>query len=106
MRKVTVPIDMSSEQKVILGFISKRQLLYMFLGGGLIYSYVPFIFNLFTNFIMGGIAALIAAVPTVVLIILLSFWKMDKYSLYFDRYILVKLGYKHQIGVWRKGSKE
>lgn len=39
MRKVTVPVDMTSEQKTLLGVLSKRQLIYL-LGGGQLFIYM------------------------------------------------------------------
>lgn len=105
MRKETVPIDMSSEQKTILGFISKRQLIYIVAGGCLIYAYVPVIFNLFPNILVGLIASIISAIPTLVAILVFAFFKKSKLHLNFDHYFLIKLGYKNQIGIWRKGRK-
>ncbi|PEX03227.1 PrgI family protein, partial [Bacillus cereus] len=37
MRKVTVPVDMTSEQKTLLGVLSKRQLIYLLGGGASLY---------------------------------------------------------------------
>ncbi|MEK3993075.1 PrgI family mobile element protein [Robertmurraya sp. FSL R5-0851] len=105
MRKETVPIDMSSEQKTILGFISKRQLIYIVAGGALLYAYVPMVFKLFPNFIIGGVAALISAIPTLIVVFIFAFWKKQKLHLNFDQYIMIKISYKGQIGIWRKGSK-
>ncbi len=47
MRKVTVPVDMTSEQKTLLGVLSKRQLIYLLGGGASLYLYVPFLWRLF-----------------------------------------------------------
>ena len=105
MRKETVPIDMSSEQRTILGFISKRQLIYIVAGGVLLYAYIPIVFSLFPNFIVGGIAALISALPTIILFFIFAFWRKNKLHLNFDQYFMIKIGYKGQIGIWRKGSK-
>lgn len=105
MRKETVPIDMSSEQKTILGFISKRQLIYIVAGGALLYAYIPMVFNLFPNFIIGGVAAIISAIPTLIAVFIFAFWKKQKLHLNFDQYMMIKIGYKGQIGIWRKGSK-
>lgn len=105
MRKETVPIDMSSEQKTILGIITKRQLIYIIAGGAVIYAYVPIVFNLFPNFIAGIIASLISALPTALFVFIFAFLKKNKLHLNFDHYFLIKLGYKNQIGIWRKGTK-
>jgi len=105
MRKVTVPIDMSSEQKAILGIISKRQLIYLIAGGALLYAYIPIVFKVAPNFFFGVIMCLISSLPIIIATIILGFLKHSKYSLYYDRYLIIKLGYKSQIGVWRKGAK-
>lgn len=104
MARHIVPVDMSSEQKAILGIISKRQLIYLIVGGGLIYSYVPVIFNTTGNIILGGILSLISALPTAILTIVFAFYRKNKYHMFFDQYLLVKIGYKNQIGNWRKGD--
>lgn len=112
MRKETVPIDMSSEQKTILGFISRRQLIYIIAGGVILYAYVPYVFTFFSNLsggiaslLMGLIASLISAIPVLGVVFIFGFLKKDKLHLNFDHYFLIKLGYKKQIGIWRKGRK-
>lgn len=105
MRKETVPIDMASEQKTILGIFSRRQLIYLIAGGALIYSYIPFVFNLIPNPIIGIFLCLISVVPVVAAAIILAFFKKKKLHLNYDQYLLIKIGYKNQIGIWRKGSK-
>ncbi|RHW35989.1 PrgI family protein [Neobacillus notoginsengisoli] len=105
MRRETVPIDMASEQKTILGFISRRQLIYIIVGGAIIYALVPIVFGLFPNFIAGAIAGIITALPIAFLVFMFGFWRKNKLHLNYDYYFLIKLGYKNQIGIWRKGSK-
>lgn len=105
MRKETVPIDMSSEQKTILGFISQRQLIYIIAGGCLVYAYVPIVFKLFPNFIVGAIASFITALPTIAFVLVFGFFKKHKLHLHYDQFTMIKIGYKGQIGIWRKGSK-
>ncbi|MFD1609773.1 PrgI family protein [Oceanobacillus luteolus] len=102
-RKVTVPIDMSSEQKVILGIISKRQLIYLIVGGMLLYFYVPKVYGLVNDPLIGIIFAMFSALPTAILVLLLGFMKHHKHSLNFDKYFLIKLRYRSQLGAWRKG---
>lgn len=106
MRKVTVPEDMSSEQKAILGVVSKRQVIYILIGGSIVYSYVPFVYRLFSNINIFAslIACLISAVPMGLIVGLLGFYKKANRHMFFDKYLITKLGYKYQIGVWRKGS--
>ena len=48
MRTVEVPVDMSSEQKEILGIVTKRQLLYIAVGGVPLYAYIPFTYKFLT----------------------------------------------------------
>ncbi|KZE68008.1 hypothetical protein AWM68_17710 [Fictibacillus phosphorivorans] len=105
MRKETVPIDMSSEQKTILGFISVRQLIYIIVGGALIYAYVPIVFNLFPNYMVGAFVSVITAIPVLIAVFVFAFLKKSKLHLNFDHYFLIKIGYKNQIGIWRKGTK-
>ncbi|QCJ45494.1 PrgI family protein (plasmid) [Bacillus sp. S3] len=105
MRKETVPIDMASEQKTILGFISRRQLIYIIAGGSILYAMVPVVFNLFPNFIVGAIASIIVVLPILFVVLIFGFWKKNKLHLNYDHFFLIKLGYKKQIGIWRKGSK-
>jgi hypothetical protein len=105
LRKTVVPIDMSSEQKTILGMISKRQLIYLVVTSLLLNAIVPPIFNLPGNPIVGLILVAIVALPIVVTSLILAFYKNTKHHMYLDYYLLVKLGYKTQIGVWRKGPE-
>lgn len=102
-RKVTVPIDMSSEQKVILGIISKRQLIYLIVGGIILYVYIPIVFKLFSDPLTGVIFSLFAAAPTIGVVGLLGFMRHQKHNLNFDRYYILKMKYNRQLGVWRKG---
>lgn len=98
---------MSSEQKVILGIVSMRQLIYLMIGGSILYTIIPFVFN-----VLGGLPftvklaiCFIAASPILILILPLAFFKIRKYGMFLDYYLLVKLGGKTQTGVWRKGFK-
>ncbi|NRD81034.1 PrgI family protein [Bacillus sp. BRMEA1] len=102
MSKVTVPIDMASEQKTILGILSKRQLIYLVAGGGLIYWYVPFIFALIPNPVVGVIASVIGAAPVAAVVLILGFLRKEKFHMDYDKYLLTKLQYKTQLGNWRK----
>ncbi|MEI2356266.1 PrgI family protein [Mesobacillus zeae] len=103
MRKETVPIDMSSEQKTILGFISKRQLIYIIAGGAVLYALIPIVFGLFPSYIVGAIACVIVSMPILIFVFVFGFIQKTKLHLHFDHYFLIKLGYKNQIGIWRKG---
>lgn len=103
MRKATVPVDMSSEQKEILGIISKRQLIYFIIGGSIIYMYTPYIFKLTNNVLVSIILCILAAAPTAAAAIFLALYKVEKYHMNLDKYFLVKAQYRTQLGNWRKG---
>lgn len=107
MRKVSVPVDMSSEQKSILGVMSIRQLIYVVVGGVLIYGYVPLLFNAMNGLpvTVKIIVCVIAALPIVVIALPLAFFKKRNYHMFLDFYLLIKFRAKTQHGVWRKGSK-
>lgn len=105
MRKEVVPIDMASEQKELMGLVSKRQVLYLLLGGYAIYSYAPKVFPLAGNWMVGVILTIVSILPTAVVIGLLAFYKIEKHHMYLDRYLLTKLQYKHQLGNWSKYKK-
>ncbi|WP_066418229.1 PrgI family protein [Sutcliffiella cohnii] len=107
MRKVTVPIDMSSEQKTLFGVISKRQLIYVIVGGAIIYAYIPYVwgFGMMFNAFFAIIISAISVMPIGAVIGLLGFFRKSKYHMYFDRYLITKFNYKRQVGVWRKGKK-
>ncbi len=106
MRNEKVPIDMSSEQKEILGILSNRQLTYLVVGGLVLYAYVPAVFNMLSaaGWIVAAITALCTAVPTAGIILFLGFVKVDKFNMNRDYYYWIKLQRKTQYGSWRKGS--
>lgn len=105
MRIEKVPVDMSSEQKDILGIFSKRQLTYLIVGGLVLYTYVPFVFKLFSGigWLLAAIIALFAAAPTVTIILLFGFVKVQKFNMNRDQYYYIRLQRKTQYGSWRKG---
>lgn len=107
MRKVNVPVDMSSEQKVILGIISIRQLIYVAAGGALIYAYVPFVFNLMSMFpiTVRLLISVISALPVLAIALPFAFIKKKKYNMFLDYYMFIKFRAKTQHGKWRKGTK-
>ncbi|MFD5853286.1 PrgI family mobile element protein [Cytobacillus pseudoceanisediminis] len=106
MRVEKVPIDMSSEQKEILGIVSKRQLAYLAIGGIILYSYIPFIYKLFSGFgwLTGALFSLFSAAPTVGLVLYLAFAKVQKYNMNRDYYYYIRFQRKTQYGSWRKGN--
>lgn len=108
MRVAKVPVDMSSEQKEIMGVISKRQLIYLIVGGILLYTYVPFVYTIFANisWFVGAVAAVISAIPTAFIIVLLGFIKAGKYNMNRDYYYWIQFQKKTQYGNWRKGRAE
>ncbi len=107
MRREKVPIDMSSEQKNLMGVLSTRQALYLGIGVLIIYSYVPPLFKL-VNMVGGWIPALIicfiSALPIAIIVGIFGFTKFSKYSMNTDYYMLIKLQKKTQYGKWRKGN--
>lgn len=106
MRKVSVPVDMSSEQKVILGIMSIRQLIYVVVGGAIVYTYIPFMFNLMAGVPMAArlIISGITALPVAGIVIPLGFIKKRNYHMFLDYYLFIKFRAKTQHGKWRKGS--
>lgn len=108
MRTVKVPIDMSSEQKEIMGVISKRQLIYIAVGAILLYSYVPSVYSLFANidWLVGAAFALASSIPVIFAVIFLGFIKVGKMNMNRDFYYWIVLQKKTQYGSWRKGRKD
>ncbi|MCK6259527.1 PrgI family protein [Fictibacillus sp. KIGAM418] len=108
MRKVTVPVDMTSEQKTILGIVSTRQLIYCLVCGALIYIVAPFGWKvgiMLSGYIGGIITTVLLAFPFAVIFLPLGFWRREKYHMFLDQYLLTKFRYKDEIGVWRKGQE-
>ncbi|MBK5469312.1 PrgI family protein [Bacillus sp. TH19] len=105
MRKVTVPVDMTSEQKTLLGVLSKRQLIYLLGGGASLYLYVPFLWRLFAPFnsVVAFFICLILAIPTVVGVIAFAFIYKEKQHMYLDKFLLIKMRSRSEKGKWRKG---
>lgn len=105
MRTAKVPIDMSSEQKEILGLLSKRELLYLVVGGLILYSYLPFVYKLLSGagWVVAAIGAVSSAAPIAGLILFLGFVKVDKFNMNRDFYYWIKIQRKSQYGTWRKG---
>lgn len=107
MRKVSVPVDMSSEQKVILGVLSIRQLIYVAIAGATIYAYIPLVFSLTAGIQIAIriVICLIGSLPVLLLLAPLAFLKKRNYHMFFDYYLLIKFRAKSQYGKWRKGNK-
>lgn len=109
MRIAKVPIDMSSEQKNLMGVVSTRQFIYLVLGGSTIYAYVPPIAKLvyaIAGVIPAGIISLITALPVLAIVIFLGFAPVEKYNMNRDYYLLIRFQRKSQLGIWRKGRAE
>jgi len=107
MRIAKVPIDMSSEQRNILGVVSTRQLIYMIVGGSLLYTYEPILFKLLSplfGWIFSILVCLICAVPVIAIVVFFIFFKIEKYNMLRDYYLMIKLQRKTQYGMWRKGN--
>ena len=106
MRKETVPEDMSSEQKVLLGMISIRQLIYIIVGATIIGNYLPIVSKwlLSLSWVVGIIGSIISIVPVVAIVGFLGFYKNKKYHMFYDSYLIVQFKKKYQYGIWRKGD--
>ncbi len=104
LRKVTVPEDTVSEQKVVLGIVSMRQLIYLVAAFAILSSYIPSLFSYLIkfNFVVGVIVTLVSAMPVLAVIGVLGFLRNKKYQMYYDSYLFTKIGFKSQIGVWSK----
>lgn len=96
---------MSSEQKEILGILSKRQLVYLVVGGIILYSYLPAVYKLLSGFgwIVAGLTAITSAVPIIAGVFFLGFFK-GKNEMNLDYYLWIKVQKKTQYGSWRKGK--
>ena len=109
VRSANVPIDMSSEQKNLMGVVSTRQFIYLILGGSTIYAYVPPLAKLvfaIAGIIPAIIVSIIAALPVLAIVIFLGFAPVAKYNMNRDYYLLIKFQRKSNLGIWRKGRAE
>lgn len=106
MRKEKVPVDMSSEQREFLGLVSKREMAYLVIGGLLLYSYIPPVFNLFSGigYLFAAILCIISAMPVALIVLLFGFVKEKRFNMNRDYYYWIKLQRRTQYGSWRKGS--
>jgi xanthosine utilization system XapX-like protein len=102
MRQATIPDDMTSDVKNILGVISTRQLIYLIIGGSIIYSYIPVVFGLTSDFVMSVILCMISAAPVLLIVGVLGFLKNEKTNMFYDKYLQVLFFKKTQKGKWRK----
>lgn len=106
LRKVTVPEDMSSEQKVLLGVLSIRQLIYIIIGGAILGNYIPYLTKWLFGIAwpVGIIGTVISALPVIAVVFVLGFYKQKKYHMFYDMYLLTRFKAKSQYGIWRKGE--
>lgn len=106
MRKEKVPVDMSSEQRELLGLVSKREMAYLVIGGLLLYSYIPLVFNLFSGFgyLLAAILCVVSAMPVAFIVLFFGFVKEKRFNMNRDYYYWIKLQRRTQYGSWRKGS--
>ncbi|MFJ8519426.1 PrgI family mobile element protein [Lysinibacillus xylanilyticus] len=106
MRREKVPVDMSSEQKNLMGVLSTRQAIYLGVGISITYSYVQPLFS-FVNIVAGWVAALIICIisilPIAFIVGFFGFVKVSKYNMNRDYFMLIKLQKHTQYGKWRKG---
>lgn len=104
MRRATVPVDTSSEQKTIFGILSIRQLCYAGASGFIYYHILPYVTGLSDHWFTKFILALVIIIPFALFTIAFGFIRIEKYNMYLDRYLIVKLARKSQYGIWRKGG--
>jgi hypothetical protein len=109
MRQAEVPIDMSSEQRNLMGVVSTRQAIYLGVGGVLLYSYVYPLFE-FLMGIFGWMVALvvsaISALPVIAVVGFLGFFPKAKYNMPRDYYLFIYIQRANNVGLWRKGTDE
>ncbi|MFF0915480.1 PrgI family mobile element protein [Brevibacillus sp. NPDC003359] len=91
MRREIVPVDTASEQKVIFGLVSMRQLIYVFVGIVAAYNMsalfgIPY-FSLGIRFII----FMVFFSPIAVGVFFLGFWKNEKFDMYWDQFLLNKV---------------
>lgn len=107
MRVVELQVDMVSEQKNLLGFISTRQAIYLGIGAALLYAIIPLLFKL-VNFIAGMIPAIIVSgifsAPIIFVAIYLAFFKNHKIEMFKDKELFIKFKSRYEIGYWRSGN--
>lgn len=104
MRRTSIPVDMSSEQKSFFGIASNRQLAYVGGGGIIIYNIGSFAFKTFSNVLLASIIAIIVSLPIIAFVVYFGFMKNEKYFMNNDQLWITKFGYVNQIGVWRRGG--
>ncbi|MGB9812479.1 MAG: PrgI family mobile element protein [Thermovenabulum sp.] len=83
MRVYKVPIILNEERKLFGGILSIRQLTYLLIG--LFANY--FIFKGF------GVYGILPSLIITVFVLLLTFYKISKYDINFDKYIVLKFKY-------------
>ncbi|PPA84165.1 PrgI family protein [Brevibacillus laterosporus] len=107
MRRAVVPVDLVSEQKVILGYCSVRQLIYVTAGSSIAYNLIGLIvgdgsfLDLYNMVIISIIISIIGGV-----IFFLGFWKKEEDDMFWDKYLFIKLVYNlnKENKIFRHGS--
>lgn len=107
MRMAKVPIDMSSEQKNLMGVVSTRQAIYLALGGSALYAYVYPLAQLLSP-IFGWVVTtgvcIASALPVLAIVGFFGFFPVSKYNMNRDYYMLIKWQRGSNVGLWRKGN--
>jgi hypothetical protein len=116
MRREIVPVDLVSEQKVIMGYASIRQLIYVTVCGILAYQLIG-LFNVTAlPIVIAVIACIFIAGPFALIVFFFGFWKLEKHDMYLDKYLFIKFRYQQSknenvfrygdyIPEWRKTDK-
>ncbi|MBO8172383.1 MAG: PrgI family protein [Bacillaceae bacterium] len=99
MREVTVPVDLVSEMKNIMGKVSTRQLLYLIVGGIIHYHIV---LNLPTpvDGLYGYVLNALMDFPFILMTFAPAFLYLARYDLYLDKYLWFWWQSKKQTGTW------
>ncbi|MCR8964175.1 PrgI family protein [Brevibacillus halotolerans] len=107
MRRAVVPVDLVSEQKVILGYCSIRQLIYLISGGSIAYNLIGIIvgdgslLDLYNMVIISIIISIIGGI-----VFFLGFWKKEEDDMFWDKYLFIKIVYNlnRENKIFRHGS--
>ncbi len=104
---VRLELDMVSEQRSLLGFMSLRQGVYCFVGIIIIYNIIKYVFkisSLFMSLIPSLICSLVFALPIPIIIFYIAFTRHSHTGYYRDKNFILKFANKHEFGWWRKGT--
>ncbi len=99
MREVTVPVDLVSEVKNIMGILSTRQLVYVIVGGLISYQWIFYFPSPLTGSYRYMLNAVIIA-PFFIGMMMLSFIYLPSKDMYLDKLLWYWWRSRRQHGVW------